>query len=314
MGELQARPFVFGGLHSSIDNREPNRDNFFASISGFFEEALAQERIVTFTTDFGLTDHYVGTMKGVILNINPSAHIVDISNAVQSYDVLDGALAISQAYRYFPPNTIHLVIVDPGVGTSRRPLLVRTEKHFFLAPDNGVLSFVLEQEQERLQVRHITSEHYFLQPLSQTFHGRDIFAAIAGYLSKGVEASSFGEEIGDYVRFAAPKPKPMAPNTIKGVVLKVDKFGNLITNIRPTDMPDLFRTEHPPFRIIIGKSEISRMKTAYAQGTPGETFAILGSMGFLEIATNRGNAARQVGADKGSDVGVVLEGAASTGA
>jgi S-adenosylmethionine hydrolase len=271
---------------------------------------VSQERIITFTTDFGLTEHYVGTMKGVILNINPTVHMVDISNSIQSYDVLDGALAISQAYRYFPSATIHLVIVDPGVGTSRRPLLVRTEKHYFLAPDNGVLSFVFEAEQERLEVRHITSEHYFLQPVSNTFHGRDVFAAVAGWMSKGIEASSFGEIITDFVRFAAPKPKVMAPNTIKGVVLKVDKFGNMITNIRPADLPQLFEPE-ARFRVIIGKAEITKMKTAYAQGTPGETFAIVGSMGYLEIATNRGMAARMVGADKGSDVGVVLEGAAA---
>lgn len=275
---------------------------------------MAQERIVTFTTDFGLTDHYVGTMKGVILNINPSSHIVDITNAVQSYDVLDGAIAISQAYKYFPSDTIHLVIVDPGVGTTRRPLLVRTERHYFLAPDNGVLSFVFESEHERLQVRHITAEHYFLQPVSQTFHGRDVFAAVAGYLSKGVEPSAFGEEITDYVRFAAPRPKAMSPLSIKGVVLKVDKFGNLITNIRPADMPELFSPEPPPFRVIVGKAEVTKMKTAYAQGTPGETFAIIGSMGFLEIATNRGHAARLVGADKGSDIGIVIEEAAKTGA
>jgi S-adenosylmethionine hydrolase len=269
---------------------------------------VAEQRIITFTTDFGMTEHYVGTMKGVILNINPSVHLVDISNLVQSYDVLDGALAISQSYRYFPSNTIHLVIVDPGVGTSRRALLVRTEKHFFIAPDNGVMSFVYEAE-ERLEVRHITSEHYFLQPMSNTFHGRDLFAAVAGWLSKGIESSSFGEVITDYVRFAAPKPKVMAPNTIKGVVLKVDKFGNMITNIRPQDLPQLFEPD-ARFRIIIGKAEITKMKTAYAQGTPGETFAILGSLGYLEIATNRGMAARMVGADKGSDVGVVIEGAA----
>ena len=269
---------------------------------------MAEQRIITFTTDFGLTEHYVGTMKGVILNINPSVHLVDISNLVQSYDVLDGALAISQSYRYFPSNTIHLVIVDPGVGTSRRPLLVRSEKHFFIAPDNGVMSFVYEQE-ERLEVRHITSEHYFLQPMSNTFHGRDLFAAVAGWLSKGIESSAFGEVITDYVRFAAPKPKPTGPNTLKGVVLKVDKFGNMITNIRPQDLPQLFEPD-ARFRIILGKAEITKMKTAYAQGTPGETFAILGSLGYLEIATNRGMAARMVGADKGSDVGVVLEGAA----
>jgi len=272
---------------------------------------VSQERIITFTTDFGLTEHYVGTMKGVILNINPTVHMVDISNSIQSYDVLDGALAISQAYKYFPSATIHLVIVDPGVGSSRRPLLVRTERHYFLAPDNGVLSFIFEAEQERLEVRHITSEHYFLQPVSNTFHGRDVFAAIAGWMSKGIEGSSFGEVITDFVRFSAPKPKVMAPNTIKGVVLKVDKFGNMITNIRPQDLPQLFEPE-AKFRIIIGKAEITKMKTAYAQGTPGETFAILGSLGYLEIATNRGMAARMVGADKGSDVGVVLEGAGAT--
>ena len=268
---------------------------------------MAQERIITFTTDFGLTEHYVGTMKGVVLNINPTVHMVDISNSVQSYDVLDGALAISQAYKYFPSATIHLVIVDPGVGTSRRPLLVRTERHYFLAPDNGVLSFVFEAEQERLEVRHISSEHYFLQPVSNTFHGRDVFAAVAGWLSKGIESSSFGDVITDFVRFAAPKPKVTGPNTIKGVVLKVDKFGNMITNIKPQDLPQLFEPD-AKFRIIIGKAEITKMKTAYAQGTPGETFAILGSLGYLEIATNRGMAARMVGADKGSDVGVVLEG------
>jgi hypothetical protein len=248
-------------------------------------------------------------MKGVILSINPAVRIIDITNGVQSYDVLDGALAISQAYRFFPSNTIHLVVVDPGVGTSRRPLLVRTERHYFLAPDNGVLSFVFEQEQERLEVRHITSEHYFLQPVSNTFHGRDVFGAIAGWMSKGIESSAFGEVVTDFVRFAAPKPKAVGTNSLKGVVLKVDKFGNMITNIKPQDLPQLFEPE-AQFRIIIGKSEITKMKTAYAQGTPGEVFAILGSLGYLEIATNRGMAARMVGADKGSDVGVVMEGAA----
>jgi len=270
---------------------------------------VALERIITFTTDFGITDHYVGAMKGVILNINPHARIVDISNSVQSYDVLDGAMAIAQAYSYFPYDTVHMVVVDPGVGTARRPLLVRTERFLFLAPDNGVLSFVFERETERLEVRHITSDHYFLKPVSHTFHGRDVFAAVAGYLSKGMEISKFGDEISDFVRFAAPKPKQVNHQTIKGIVLKADKFGNLITNITPQDLPQLFAAEPPPFRISIGKSEISKMKTAYAQGTPGEVFAILGSMGFLEIAANRGSAARLVGAEKGSDVSVLVESA-----
>jgi S-adenosylmethionine hydrolase len=261
--------------------------------------------IITFTTDFGLNDHYVGTMKGAILNINPNVRLVDICNSVQSYDVLDGALSIVQAYSYFPANTVHLVVVDPGVGSARRPILVVTSKHAFIAPDNGVLSFVYDRE-ERVTVRHITADHYFLQPVSSTFHGRDIFAAVAGYISKGVQYAKFGDEITDYVRFAAPRPKPVSENLMKGVVLKVDKFGNLITNFTPNDVPQLFQPEPPPFKILIGKAEVVRIKHAYAEGTPGEVFAILGSMGFLEIATNRGAASRAVGADKGSDVGISI--------
>ena len=266
------------------------------------------QRLITFTTDFGSNDHFVGTMKGVINTINPDVKIVDICNAVQPYDILDGALTIVQSYRYFPPNTVHVVVVDPGVGTSRRPLLVTAEKHIFIAPDNGVLSLVYERE-ERLSVRHITSEHYFLQPVSQTFHGRDVFAAIAGWLSKGVETSKFGEEITDFVRFAAPKPKPINDKLMKGIVLKVDHYGNLITNLSPKEVPHLFDPEPPPFKILVGKHEITKMKSAYAQGTPGEVFGILGSMGYLEIATNRGAANRSVGADKGSEVGVLFESA-----
>jgi S-adenosylmethionine hydrolase len=264
------------------------------------------QRLITFTTDFGLDDHFVGTMKGVILSINPAAQIVDICNSVQSFDVLDGALTIVQAYHYFPPNTVHLVVVDPGVGTTRRPILVTTEKHMFVAPDNGVLSFVYERE-ERISVRHIAAEHYFLQPVSATFHGRDVFAAIVAWLSKGVEVSKFGDEITDYARFAAPKPKPVHEKLMKGIVLKVDKFGNLITNITPADLPQLFVPGPPPFKVLIGKSEISKMTHSYAEGTPGEVFVLLNSMGFLEIASHRGSAAHIVSAGKGSDVGVLFE-------
>ena len=262
-------------------------------------------RIVTLTTDFGVSDHFVGTMKGVICNINPSAQIVDICNSVHSYDLLEGAITIAQSYHYFPPNTIHLVVVDPGVGTARRPILVNTGKYLFVAPDNGVMSLVYDRE-ERVSVRHITSEHYFVQPVSNTFHGRDIFAAVAGYLSKGVEPQKFGEEVSDFVRFAAPKPKAVSDKQIKGVVIKVDKFGNLITNFTPRDVPQLVREKPAPFKIVIGKSEITKLRTAYAQGAPGEVFAILGSMGYLEIATNRGSAARTIGADKGSEVGLLF--------
>jgi S-adenosylmethionine hydrolase len=260
------------------------------------------QRIITFTTDFGVSEHYVGAMKGVILSISPEVELVDISNSVQSFDILDAAITISAAYEYFPSETIHLVVVDPGVGTDRRPLLVSTTRHLFVAPDNGVLSLVYARE-ERVTVRHITAEHYFRQPVSQTFHGRDIFAAVAAHLSKGVEPAKFGEENSDFPRFAAPRPKPTG-EAVKGVVIKVDKFGNLITNITPNDLPQLFEESPAGFRIQVGKADVRQMRTAYAQGAAGEFFAILGSMGYLEVACNRGSAAQLAGAGKGSEVTV----------
>ncbi|HLJ26518.1 MAG TPA: SAM-dependent chlorinase/fluorinase [Candidatus Angelobacter sp.] len=266
---------------------------------------MSAQRIVTFTTDFGMVEHYVGVMKGVICGINPSVQLVDVTNLVQSFDILDGAIAISQAYSYFPPDTIHVVIVDPGVGSSRRPIVAKAGTHIFVAPDNGVLSLVYERE-EAISVRHITAEHYFRQPVSSTFHGRDVFATVAGYLSKGVEPAKFGDEITDYVRFVAPKPKPDGTNSWKGVVLKIDKFGNIITNITPKDIPQLFQASAPKFKISVGKVEITRLSPNYADGGQGETVGLLGSTGFLEISVNRGSAARAAGADKGAEVSVTI--------
>lgn len=268
--------------------------------------------IITLTTDFGLNDHFVGTMKGVILNIVPEATIVDISHSVQAFDVLDGALTISQAYSYFPVGTTHVVVVDPGVGTDRRAIVASSERSYFVAPDNGVLSMVYERE-ERMWVRHVTSEHYFLQPRSNTFHARDVFAPVAAYLSKGVDPEKMGEEIDDYVKFASPKPKAANENTLRGVVLKVDRFGNLVTNITPQDAPMLFEEEPPPFKILVGKKEVTAMHSIYADARPGELFGILGSMGYLEIAANRGSAHQLIGSGKGTEINLILEGAAAAG-
>jgi S-adenosylmethionine hydrolase len=251
-------------------------------------------------------------MKGVILQQVPDAQIIDISHAVQAFDVFDGALTIAQAYSYFPSGTIHVVVVDPGVGTARRPIVVSTEKYRFVAPDNGVLSLVYDRE-ERLRAYHVTAEHYFLRPVSNTFHGRDIFAPIASFLAKGVESSSMGDEIEDYVRFSAPRPKPVNAHTLRGVVLKVDRFGNLITNITPQDVPTIFGATPPTFKIVVGKREVTEIKASYAEGAPGEVFGIVGSMGYLEIAANRGSAAKLVEATKGTDVNIVLQGSAAAG-
>jgi S-adenosylmethionine hydrolase len=272
---------------------------------------LPHHPIITLTTDFGSNDHFIGAMKGVILSIVPEAQIVDICHSVQAFDVLDGALTISQAYSYFPTRTVHVVVVDPGVGTARRPIVASCDKYHFVAPDNGVLSLVYARE-ERMHVRHITSEHYFLQPVSNTFHARDIFSPVAAYLAKEVDSLKFGDEVEDYVRFSAPRPKAVDENRLRGVVLKVDRFGNLVTNITPQDAPKVFGAAAQAFKIVVGSREITEIHSAYAEGAPGEVIGILGSMGFLEIAANRGVAAQLTGAGKGSDVTIVLgEGAAA---
>ena len=265
---------------------------------------MAHRPIVTLTTDFGTNDHFVGAVKGVILDIVPEAAIVDISHAVQAFDVLDGALTISQTYSYFPTGTVHMIVVDPGVGTARRPIIASSDGYHFVAPDNGVLSMIYAKE-ERIHVRHVTAEHYFHQPVSNTFHGRDIFAPVAAYLAKMVDSHKFGDEIEDYVRFAAPKPKPAGENRIRAVVLKVDRFGNLISNVTPDDVPALFAGK-AAFKIVVGNREITELRGNYAEGAPGEVFGILGSMGYLEIVANRAAAAQITGAGKGSEVSIIL--------
>lgn len=262
-------------------------------------------QIVTLTTDFGHNDHFVGVLKGVILKLAPDADVVDICHEVRAYDILDGAYTIAQAYKYFPPRTIHMVVVDPGVGTARRPILVSADVHMFVAPDNGVLSFVYQKEPEHT-VRHITSEHYFLSPVSQTFQARDIFAPCTGWLARGVETEKFGDPVIDYVKFAPPKPKVINDKAISGVVMKVDRFGNLITNLTPEDVPALFQNPPAPFKMVVGKAEVTKLNLNYAQSPANEVFIILGSSGYLELSTNRGSAARILQVDRGAQVGVMF--------
>ena len=266
---------------------------------------MPRKQVVTLITDFGHADHFVGVMKGVIRGINPDVEIVDVCHQVNSYDIFDAAFILAQSYRFFPTDTIHLVVVDPGVGTARRPLLARTIEQKFVAPDNGVLSLVYERE-ESIEVRHITSDHYFLNPVSSTFHARDVFAPVVGWLSRGLEADKFGEPITDYAKFVSPKPKRVSDQLVKGVVLRVDKFGNILTNFTPDDLPALFSENPPPFKILIGQQEITKLNLSYSSGKPSEIFAIVGSSGYLEICTNRGSAAKTLNASRGAEVGVMV--------
>ncbi|MGA8269273.1 MAG: SAM-dependent chlorinase/fluorinase [Candidatus Acidiferrales bacterium] len=261
--------------------------------------------IITLTTDYGTADHLVGSMKGVILGMNPEAEIVDITHSVAPYDVLDAALTINQASRYFPNRTIHIVVVDPGVGTARRPLLVSAGTQFYIAPDNGVLSLVYEREKESVTVRHITAEHYFLRPISNTFHGRDIFAPVGGALSKTWQTASFGDAIEDFTRLTLPKPK-VTGNVVKGIVLRVDAFGNLVTNLTPEDVPSL-SPGNGKVKVIVGNKEVAKVAKTFADGAPGEPIALIGSSGFLEFAVNKGDAAKALSANRGAEVTVELK-------
>ena len=256
--------------------------------------------IITLTTDFGTDDHLVGTLKGVILKINPEVTLVDITHHVTPFDLLDGALTIGASYSYFPPKTIHIVIVDPGVGTERRPLLVSAQNQYFIAPDNGVLSVIYEREQNNLVVRHANAEHYYLQPVSKTFHGRDIFAPVAAWLSKGWQTPSMGDEITDFKRFGLPRPKSVDGGT-KGVVLRIDPFGNLVTNFRAEDLPSVAQNGGG-LKLQVGTHAVSRLVDTFAHGKAGEPIAYIGSSGYLEIALNKGNASRTLGVGRGAPV------------
>ena len=259
-------------------------------------------QIITLTTDYGTNDHLVGSMKGVILGINSEVQIVDITHAVAPHDILDAALIVNDASRYFPSRTIHVVVVDPGVGTERRPLLVTAGSQYYIAPDNGVLSLIYEREKDALTVRHITAEHYFLQPMSRTFHGRDVFAPVAAWFCKAWQSASFGEEVEDYVRLAVPKPKADGKVT-KGVVLRVDSFGNLLTNLTPDEIPALI-TNDAKVKIKIGNKEINHLSQTFADGAAAEPIALIGSNGALEISVNKGHAAKALGVNRGSEVTV----------
>jgi hypothetical protein len=267
---------------------------------------MAEPRIVTFTTDFGLRDHFVGIVHGVVLNIHPETRIVDVCHSIPSFDVLDGAWTIAQSYRFFPPRSVHVVVVDPGVGSARRPILAETDEHIFIAPDNGILSLV-EAREPKFTVRHITAERYFLQPVSQTFHGRDIFAPVAGWLSKGVAPSEFGPEISDYSRLPLPPVEHVAANSLRGVVLKVDKFGNLITNLSEQEAPALFSAIPPKVKLLIAGQTITHVLRSYAEGGDEEFFAIVGSSGYLEIAARQASAAERLSAGVGTPIGVIVE-------
>jgi len=250
--------------------------------------------VITLTTDFGPSDHYVGTMKGVILGIAPAAEIVDICHHVGAYQVAEAAFVLAQAYRYFPKRTVHVVVVDPGVGSARRPILLEAEGQIFVAPDNGVLGMIYAGKPK---VRVISNARYFRRPVSQTFHGRDIFAPVGAHLAKGVASARMGRRISDFLWSDFGTPQRTGKHAWTGSILKIDHFGNVITNFRASDFPDLTQRG---FELVAGPHVVTRLQWNYAESRPGELFAIVGSSGFLEISANQAAAAKILGCGVGA--------------
>lgn len=240
--------------------------------------------IITLLTDFGTKDYFVGAMKGTILSINPQAQIFDISHEIAPQDVRSAAFTLLNYYKTFPPQTIHVCVIDPGVGSERSAILAETENYFFVAPDNGLLSFILAEENVSRVVK-LTNEKFFRHPVSNTFHGRDIFVPVAAHLSKGISVKEFGREIKDFVRFENVKPNLISENEIEAEIIHIDHFGNLITNLKAENLP-------PQFVLQVNKHRIENLRQHFSEAEPGEVFSIIGSAGFLEIVAFMDSAKR----------------------
>jgi S-adenosylmethionine hydrolase len=255
--------------------------------------------IVTLLTDFGTVDYFVGAMKGAILSVSPQAQIVDLTHEIPSHDIQAGAFTLLAAYEAFPPGTVHVAVVDPGVGSARRPILVVGHRYFFVGPDNGLFSYVYERE-TGFQVFHLTNESYFRPAVSSTFHGRDVFAPVAGALASGVGPARLGEPVTDYVRLAPLTPKRAEDGTLQASIIHIDHFGNCVTNISRDDLTDEAIARGA--RLSVGAHEIRSFRNFFAEGASEELFAVWGSAGLLEIAAFCDSAARLLDARRGQKV------------
>jgi S-adenosylmethionine hydrolase len=260
--------------------------------------------IITLTTDFGVADWFVGTMKGVILGLQSRAQIVDITHEIPAGDIRAGAFALAVSNGFFPKGTVHVAVVDPGVGSRRRAIAVQTVNYFFVGPDNGVLSFALAREKIKA-VHQITNEQLYLRPVSNTFHGRDIFAPVAANLSKGLPLRKVGASIKEFAKLSWPEPKRTA-NSIQGEIAYIDRFGNAITNIHSTALTARFEDA---CEVVIKGKRLCALQPFYMAVPSGDPVAMPGSSGFLELAVNGGSAAKRFNLKVGERV-VVRGGAA----
>ncbi|MCK4985354.1 MAG: SAM-dependent chlorinase/fluorinase [Desulfobacterales bacterium] len=264
--------------------------------------------VITILSDFGTDDEYVGVMKGVMLSVCPSVSIVDITHQIDPQDIPQAAYLLTSYYHFFPERTVHIVVVDPGVGSQRNILAVNHREHFFIAPDNGVLTLLLNAEKSDTIIGVVNSD-YFLEPLSSTFHGRDIFAAVGAHVSCGTKLDEFGARINykDIVRLEDLNCRISESGELIGKIISIDRFGNLIANIDSISLNAFCQTgplKRPQIRI--GCFVISGLSNTYTDAAPAAPLALIGSRSYLEIAVNGGNAKENLKAQKGDQIRVTL--------
>jgi S-adenosylmethionine hydrolase len=253
--------------------------------------------VITLTTDFGYQDPFVGIMKGVIASINAEARIIDLSHGVAPQDIMSAALILRYSAAHFPQGSIHVAVVDPGVGSARRPILIEAARNYFIGPDNGVLSLALGDEEPR-RVIQLSNAAYHRQPVSATFHGRDIFAPAAAHLSLGVDAAALGTRVQDFTRIPWPKSERF-PSEVRGEIIYIDIFGNLISSISEHEIEALPGSQ---VAVRLGDVLINGLAPNYAAGGSDNYVALINSWGLLEVAIYRGNAQRRCGARLGDKI------------
>lgn len=263
--------------------------------------AKSKKGIITLTTDFGSDNWFVGTMKGVIKGINPGAEIIDICHNIRRFNVHEAAFTLLNAYSFFPKGTVHLVVVDPGVGSQRLGIAAKSDRYFFVAPDNGVLSLVMEREGDFRAVS-LENERYMLKDVSSTFHGRDVFSPAAAHLSLGVAIDDFGPPVEEPVMLDKSVPVSFGGCELVGHIIYVDHFGNCITDVARSHLDELNVGKVPNrVKIKIRDREIRRICNTYADGTEGELICLFGSSGYLEFSVNKGNANESHNLEEGGE-------------
>jgi S-adenosyl-L-methionine hydrolase (adenosine-forming) len=263
-------------------------------------------RIVTLLTDFGTQDPFVGILKGVILGLCPEAVVVDLCHEVRPFDIRGASFLLQSAAGYFPKGTIHLAVVDPGVGGDRRPVLAEIDGRLFVAPDNGILGYAMASGQ-RCVVRELSATEFWRRPVSASFQGRDIFAPVAGHLAAGVSQERFGPIIHDPVRLEIPSPTTDASGAVRGQVVWIDRFGNCITNISRADVGALASWGAGPIRVLLGARRSGLLVSCFAEAGAGGCGAIVGSTDYLELFCNQGDFAGRYRVKSGDPVGLVID-------